>query len=159
MLKRLRKILFCAVVLTASVSISAYFYMKFARARKEKLQGERWLTDKFDNLHKCTNDPKHKVWLVSYAEGDVYKANQNWQTFSAINKCIDFYLPYRFKDLDAEFVTKNKELLSKTRGAGYWVWKPYVILKTLKMIPEGDIVYNGPHNLDRKKEKRSYNFL
>ena len=98
---------------------------------------EGFLNNKFDKIHQCTNDPKHKVWLVSYSHGEVHLANQNWQIFSALNKCIDFYLPYSFKDLDDDFVAKNKELLSKPRGAGYWVWKPYIILKTLKMIPRG----------------------
>ena len=27
---------------------------------------------------------------------------------------------------------KNKEILSRKRGSGYWLWKPYLILKTLK---------------------------
>lgn len=95
---------------------------------------------RFDNLSQCTNDKRHKVWLVSYANDSVYLANQNWQTFSAINKCIDFYLPYNQNDLDPDFVEKNKFLLSQKRGAGYWVWKPYIILKALQMIPENDII-------------------
>jgi hypothetical protein len=116
------------------------FALAFAFEFYTNKQTETLLINNFDKIHNCTNDPRHKVWLVSYAEGEVYKVQRNWQTFSAINKCIDFYLPYTFRDLDEDFVRRNKELLSQPRGAGYWVWKPYVILKALNMIPEGDIV-------------------
>lgn len=34
-----------------------------------------------------------------------------------------------------EFVSNNK------RGYGYWIWKPYVILKTLQQVAEGDLIF------------------
>jgi len=39
-----------------------------------------------------------------------------------------------FWDLHGEFVEKNK------RGYGYWLWKPYIIKRTLEMMCEGDIL-------------------
>lgn len=33
-----------------------------------------------------------------------------------------------------------KETYSSPRGGGYWIWKPFVILKTLKSMQEGDIL-------------------
>ena len=33
--------------------------------------------------------------------------------------------------MDDEFTAKNKHILSQTRGAGYWLWKPYIIYKWL----------------------------
>jgi hypothetical protein len=66
--------------------------------------------------------------------------NQNFQTHSAINKCIDFFLPYRKKDLDESFLKENKKILAQKRGVGYWLWKPYLILKTLEKIPENDFI-------------------
>lgn len=45
---------------------------------------------------------------------------------------------YGFKDLDEEFITENKIVLSNERGAGYWLWKPYIILKKLNEINYGD---------------------
>ena len=44
-------------------------------------------------------------------------------------------------DIDNEFKNKNELILSQSRGAGYWLWKPYFILKVLNSINEGDIVF------------------
>lgn len=43
-------------------------------------------------------------------------------------------------NIDENFVKKNKSILSKERGAGYWLWKPYFILNTMKEMREGDIL-------------------
>lgn len=40
-----------------------------------------------------------------------------------------------------DFYEKNIKILSEPRGAGYWLWKPYIILTTLETIPENDIVF------------------
>lgn len=32
------------------------------------------------------------------------------------------------------------EIMSMQRGAGYWLWKPYLIAKTLDAVPDGDVV-------------------
>ncbi len=42
--------------------------------------------------------------------------------------------------LSSDFIAKNKTIMAKKRGAGYWLWKPYVILDTLKNATEGDLV-------------------
>jgi hypothetical protein len=45
---------------------------------------------------------------------------------------------YTFEDLDPQFVTANAHILSQPRGAGYWIWKPYLILRKLNEIQDGD---------------------
>ena len=40
-----------------------------------------------------------------------------------------------------EFYKENKTILDQERGAGYWLWKPYVILEALKEISDGDVVF------------------
>jgi hypothetical protein len=35
---------------------------------------------------------------------------------------------YRPSDLDEAFVEKNKLILNQTRGSGFWIYKPYVIM-------------------------------
>jgi hypothetical protein len=45
---------------------------------------------------------------------------------------------YTESDLDKNFVSKNVNILSSSRGAGYWLWKPYIILDMLNKIQEGD---------------------
>ncbi len=42
--------------------------------------------------------------------------------------------------LDPEFKKQNAHILRQARGAGYWLWKPYVILKRLDELPDGDVL-------------------
>lgn len=45
-------------------------------------------------------------------------------------------------DLNSNFVKSNKEILSIKRGAGLWLWKPYIIYETLlNEINDGDLVF------------------
>jgi hypothetical protein len=39
------------------------------------------------------------------------------------------------------FYFENKELLDQPRGAGYWLWKPYIILEVLNHLSENDILF------------------
>lgn len=45
---------------------------------------------------------------------------------------VDEYYSYGPNNIDYEFQKKNRFILSQKRGNGYWLWKPYFILKTLK---------------------------
>ena len=44
---------------------------------------------------------------------------------------VDEHYAYNPHDLDEAFKKKNKEILSRGRGSGYWLWKPYIINKTI----------------------------
>jgi len=88
----------------------------------------------------CKKVDSSNVWLISYAKGEVYVKNQQALTISAVNKCIDFYKPYTEKHIEPSWYQAHKSILSQARGAGYWLWKPYFILKTLMEVPEDDIV-------------------
>ncbi|MBY0463249.1 MAG: hypothetical protein K2Q34_08725 [Alphaproteobacteria bacterium] len=88
-----------------------------------------------------TAENKSSVYLVSYADGpEVFHKNQNALTASALNKGVDFFLNYKKAHLDKDFLKKNKSILSQKKGAGYWLWKPWVILKTLQSVEDNAIV-------------------
>ncbi len=38
------------------------------------------------------------------------------------------------------FVNRNKNILERKRGAGYWLWKPYLIFQELYLALDGDII-------------------
>lgn len=42
--------------------------------------------------------------------------------------------------LDPVFKKQNAHILRHVRGAGYWLWKPYVILKRLDELSDGDVL-------------------
>ncbi|MDF2577451.1 MAG: hypothetical protein K0S74_935 [Chlamydiales bacterium] len=84
---------------------------------------------------------KNPVALVSYADGaPVYFYNQAYLGRSAIGKGVDLVWSCSSKDLDSEFKTTYAQILSQKRGAGYWLWKPYLILKMMKMMPENALI-------------------
>jgi hypothetical protein len=43
-----------------------------------------------------------------------------------------------FKDLDSTFIQDNWEILRQSRGAGYWLWKPYIIKCELDYVKKDD---------------------
>lgn len=88
----------------------------------------------------CNLKGKGPIYLVTYGDGDVYIANSKVLAESALNNCVDVVYMYRKEHLDEAFVEKNKKILSAKRGAGYWLWKPYIVLKTMQQIPENSIV-------------------
>ena len=60
---------------------------------------------------------------------------------SALKNGIDEVKIYTKKELQkTNFWKKNSYILNKSRGAGYWIWKPYIILDTLKELNNNDIV-------------------
>jgi len=42
--------------------------------------------------------------------------------------------------LDPLFKTQNAHILQHSKGAGYWLWKPFVILKRLTELQDGDVL-------------------
>ena len=43
-------------------------------------------------------------------------------------------------DLDVGFLQQNASIFSKPRGAGYWLWKPWLVLNKTKKLGENDFL-------------------
>lgn len=126
-------------ILIAIISFSAIYYYKLSKIEKYDVS--------ISNTTNCKNLSK-KIWLISYASGDqVHYANQKFLSLSALDKCVDFILMYNPKHLDHKFKEENKETLSQKRGRGYWLWKPYIIAKTLNLMEENDILIYSDSSL------------
>lgn len=81
------------------------------------------------------------VFLVTYAAGgEVYFRNQNAVAQYALNKGVDFILNYRKSHIDQKFFEKNRSIFNEKVGAGMWLWKPYIILRTLESAPDDSII-------------------
>ncbi len=49
------------------------------------------------------------------------------------------------------FFKANRKILTQQRGAGYWLWKPYIILEELKKLKKGDfLIYSDSKMLARQ---------
>lgn len=48
---------------------------------------------------------------------------------------------YGPNDIESEFRERHARILSVKRGAGLWLWKPYFVLKALRMLKEGEFLF------------------
>lgn len=90
-----------------------------------------------------------KKYLINYAdrtyaewERDKFYESQkrNCKTGLEIGG-FDEARPYLIEDLDENFKEENKSILQQEKGAGFWLWKPYIILKQLDLMEEGDLLF------------------
>jgi hypothetical protein len=65
-----------------------------------------------------------------------FEQNRTLHSYKSIAEVHSFGLD----DLYGPFGMANAYTLSKPRGAGYWLWKPWLILRVLHAVPFGDIV-------------------
>ena len=76
--------------------------------------------------------------LVSYAN-EKFKEKQEY--LHRIYKDTFVHHPYNNNWLEStEFYLENKKILDDDTGAGWWIWKPYVILETMKNAQDGDLI-------------------
>ncbi|MWB94513.1 hypothetical protein GON26_09065 [Flavobacterium sp. GA093] len=84
---------------------------------------------------------RSKIVLVNYADKN-YTKSQKINTKSAIKiGCFEEVISFSPNDIDECFYNKNKNILDKKRGNGYWLWKPYFIKKALQNIKEGELLF------------------
>lgn len=78
--------------------------------------------------------------LVNFATPNFLKAqNFNGRTGITVGGFDHAWLTSP-KLIDASLQKKFASILGQSRGAGYWLWKPYFILKALDKVNTGDIV-------------------
>ena len=82
-----------------------------------------------------------KKILINYADQQYYESQKvNSQSGRRVGGFTDV-IEYNKSRLEPEFVSKNADIFKKGRGAGYWLWKPYIILKTLESASSEDLVF------------------
>lgn len=80
------------------------------------------------------------VSVGSKGEGAVYIKARDYNTKTAyergeVDKVIE-WSPEMIQD----YILQHKDIFDISRGAGLWLWKPYIILQTLRQINDGDYV-------------------
>jgi hypothetical protein len=82
-----------------------------------------------------------RVFMVSYADGPrVHRLNQRALARSALGRGVDIVRSCGKNDLQPEFRARYAHILDQPRGAGYWLWKPYLVQACLAGADDGDIV-------------------
>lgn len=81
------------------------------------------------------------IYAINYAN-ELYETERKFNTKTAYSKGrVDVVIEYSPNDIEEAFREKNKKILAYKRGAGLWLWKPYIILKTLRQINESDYLF------------------
>ena len=82
---------------------------------------------------------KFKIIAISYSN-NLYQRQLKLNKKSALEVGkVDEHYSYGPEDLDEEFKEKNIDILSRKRGNGYWLWKSYIINKTIvEKLKDGD---------------------
>lgn len=80
------------------------------------------------------------ITVINFADEN-FKKQQKYNTKSAYKFGAHKVIEYSPKDIDIEFIKKYSHIFSQKRGFGYWLWKPYIILKTLEKINYGDYLF------------------
>lgn len=80
------------------------------------------------------------IYFITYANDVFKKAKARLCSEAEATNWFDSVTPYGPDDLDTDFKDKFKDILNKGRGAGYWIWKSYVIRKKLYEMNDNDIL-------------------
>lgn len=84
-----------------------------------------------------------KYHFITFATDDHMSFAQNNVKSALDIGGFDTATIYTLNDIDNYFKEKNSYILNQPRGSGYWLWKPYFIMKKILEVDEGDIVcYN-----------------
>jgi hypothetical protein len=96
-----------------------------------------------------------KISVVNFADNQ-FKRQQKLNELTAYRYGkADKVYSFSPEDIDPDFKEQNKEILSQKRGAGLWLWKPYFILKTLKLLSDGEYLFycdSGAYFIDDIKK-------
>ena len=76
---------------------------------------------------------------VTYTDGRMTRSAQRCEQ-SALRHGCDTTITYTLALIDNAFYAMNKGILDSERGAGYWLWKPYIILSEMLTHPDGEII-------------------
>lgn len=92
------------------------------------------------------------IIAINYSN-ELYKKQQMKNSLSAQKKGkVDKIISYTQDDIENEFYLINNDIFQHPRGAGLWLWKPYIINKTLTAISVGDyLIYTDSGSIYLRK--------
>lgn len=82
-----------------------------------------------------------KIYVVNYATDDFLDIQAiNAKTAMIFGKATAVF-SYSFNDINSIFINNNISVFSEKRGAGLWLWKPYILNDALAKIDYGDYLF------------------
>lgn len=78
--------------------------------------------------------------LINYGQG-CCERSQPLNCRTGLEFGFDECKSYNLSALDQAFKERYQEILTQKRGGGYWLWKPYIIFKTMMESEENDFIF------------------
>lgn len=82
------------------------------------------------------------IYSITYGN-EKYNSAKSLNCKMAKKYGADKVISYGPEDIDEDFKRTNATIWNAPRGGGYWIWKPYILLKTIRMLgPEDYLIYS-----------------
>lgn len=97
-----------------------------------------------ENSNKLFEVQSTKKYMLLYDDESGVYSNHINKLIHSIKQFSDFEIIVFTKsqiNKDKQFIKDNADILNQSRGGGYWLWKPYIIHKTLQKLNENDILF------------------
>jgi 23S rRNA maturation mini-RNase III len=80
-----------------------------------------------------------KIKVLTFSKGS-FKQSQEKLKSHLISIGINNLINYSDSDLPKDFIDEFQDLFEQKRGYGYWIWKPFIILKELDNLTDDEIL-------------------
>lgn len=88
--------------------------------------------------------PRPRIVAITFGDKVFEKSVKRHGAELAATGVFDEVRMFGPQDLGDEFLKRHGEFLRESkRGYGYWLWKPFIILRALKELNDGDILVYG----------------
>ena len=94
-----------------NVNLSSFYFKDYADIKSKDIKPKKYF---ITFAHRCCNKSKVRALKSALEPGG-----------------FDFATAHDMNYLSEKFRHTHSAILTKRRGGGYWLWKPYIILKTL----------------------------
>lgn len=87
---------------------------------------------------------KQNRMIISITYGDEkFKRAKKFNCRMALKNGADKAIAYGPKDISYEYKKRNEHIWTQSRGGGYWIWKPYIINKSMQEMGSDDyLIYS-----------------
>lgn len=102
------------------------------------------------------------IWLVSFADTSMSHVLRRLERQSSKIALIEGFRGFTERSLDPEFSGEFHDVLNPdTKGFGYWLWKPQIILQVFREIQNGDVVIyvDGGCHINPKGQDRLLEYV
>ena len=79
------------------------------------------------------------IIAINYADQGFKKA-QKWNSKTALQWGADRVIEYGPDDIERDFLTRNESIFAHAKGAGCYLWKPYILYKAWKELGQEDVL-------------------